>query len=219
MFSRWTQENYFKYMRKEYDFDRLLQYVVKEIDSDFVVSNPEYNNLSYHLKKIREKINRRKAKLYELISKNSQESFENTSKEYKKQAKEQLEIDYLLEQETDLIIKRSSLPSRIKVKDMPEHLKYNRLDIESKHFQNIIKMICYRSESNCSSILSEYYNRADDEKRALVKAIINSRGDIISDEEQGTLTVRIYTLPNERMNRALEKLLEILNEGVFKWQK
>ncbi len=217
MFSRWTQENYFKYMRKEYDFDRLLQYVVKEIDSDFVVSNPEYNNLSYHLKKIREKINRRKAKLYELISKNSQESFENTSKEYKKQAKEQLEIDYLLEQETDLINKRSSLPSRIKVKDMPEHLKYNRLDIESKHFQNIIKMICYRSESNCSNILSEYYNRADDEKRALVKAIINSRGDIISDEEQGTLTVRIYTLPNERMNRALEKLLEILNEGEHKY--
>ena len=213
MFSRWTQENYFKYMRSEYDFDRILQYVVKEVDSEFVVSNPEYSNISYQLKKIREKISRRKAKLLDLVNKNSKESLDNTSKEYKQQAKEQLEIEHLSEQEKELIKKRSSLPCKIKVKDMPEHLKYNRLDIESKHFQNIIKMICYRSESNCANILSEYYNRTEDEKRALVKAIINLKGDIIIDEEKGILTVSLYTLSNERMNSSLEKLLGILNEG------
>ena len=65
MFSRWTQENFFKYLRQDYDFDRLLQYAVEQIDKDFVVNNPEYNNATYKLGKIREKINRRKAVLYE----------------------------------------------------------------------------------------------------------------------------------------------------------
>jgi hypothetical protein len=31
MFARWTQENFFKYLRQDYDFDfdRLLQYAVE----------------------------------------------------------------------------------------------------------------------------------------------------------------------------------------------
>jgi len=55
MFSRWTQENFFQYMRQDYDFDRLLQYAVEQIDEDFMVVNPEYNNNAYYLKKTREK--------------------------------------------------------------------------------------------------------------------------------------------------------------------
>jgi len=77
MFSRWTQENYFKYLRQEYDFDRLLQYAVESIDNEFVVVNPEYNNLSYKIKKIREKISRRMAKLYQLEEENIKENSES----------------------------------------------------------------------------------------------------------------------------------------------
>ena len=66
MFSRWTQENFFKYMRQDYDFDRLLQYAVEQIDEDFMVVNPEYSNNEYYLKKTREKISRRRATLFKL---------------------------------------------------------------------------------------------------------------------------------------------------------
>jgi len=30
--------------------------------------------------------------------------------------------------------------------EMPEHTRYNMLKTESKHLQNIIKIICYRAE-------------------------------------------------------------------------
>lgn len=212
MFLRWTQENYFKYMRKDYDFDRVTQYLVEQVDSEFIVQNPEYNNLCYYLKKTREKISRRRAKLFELIEENLKDSLENTPKQLQKQAKEKEELEILLRKEEELIKQRSEIPSRIKIKDMPENIKYNRLHIESKHFQNIIKMICYRAESSCANTLSEYYKRGKDEKRELVKSIINSNGDLICDEENKILTVKIYSLSTPRMNNALDKLCALLNE-------
>jgi hypothetical protein len=213
MFLRWTQENYFKYMRKEYDFDRMMQYLVEQIDSDFVVSNPEYNNLTYKLKTVREKIGRKRAKLYELKSENIQGNLDGTPKSFKKQAIEKEALDALEREETALINQRNKLPSRIKIKEMPESTRYNRLHIESKHFQNIIKMICYRAESSCANVLGEFYVNHKNDKRELVKSIINSKGDILCDEENGTLTVSMYSLSSPRMNYALSKLCELLNDA------
>ena len=55
MFSRWTQENFFRYMRQDYRLDAIVQNSVDQIDKDYAVITPEYNNISYKLKKIREK--------------------------------------------------------------------------------------------------------------------------------------------------------------------
>ena len=213
MFSRWSQENYFKYMRKEYDFDRVLQYSLEAIDGNFIVLNPEYSNLSHYIKKVREKINRRKAVLHDLENKNINESMENTGMQMKRQAKVQEELDYLLKNEEELLIQRKKHPYRIKIKDMPEDIKYNKLNQESKHFQNILKMICYRAEINCANIISEYYKRSEEEKMELVKSIIKSHGDILLDETNESLTISIYSQSNPRMNYALEKLCVVLNEA------
>ena len=37
MFSRWSQENFFRYMRLEYDIDRVIQYGVDELDKNIKV--------------------------------------------------------------------------------------------------------------------------------------------------------------------------------------
>ncbi len=34
-------------MRQDYDFDRLLQYAVEQINGDFTVVNPEYSNIPH----------------------------------------------------------------------------------------------------------------------------------------------------------------------------
>ena len=65
MFARWAQENFFRYMRQEYALDKIIQYSIDEIDNDIKVVNNEYNNISYRIRKEREKLSRRKAKLYE----------------------------------------------------------------------------------------------------------------------------------------------------------
>lgn len=215
MFSRWTQENYFKYLRSNYDFDRMTQYVVQQADNNYIVANPEYSNLSYYIKKTNEKISRRKAELFDLINKNLASSLDTTKPFLKKQAKLNEEINDLNTQADNYKKQRNNIPSRIKIGEMPENIRYNRLNTESKHFQNIIKMICYRAETYCANVFAGFYGKYENEKRELVKSIINTRGDIMVDNN--TLTISLYSLANPRMNRALEMLCQLLNEANFKY--
>lgn len=212
MFSRWTQENFFKYLRQEYDFDRMAQYVIEQLDSDLKVVNPEYNNLSYKLKKLREKINRRRAKLYILYEENVDDNLDNTPKNIKKQSEAREELKMFLDQETELFGQRKKIDYKISIEDMPDDLRYTRLNIESKRFLNIIKMICYRAETSLASLFAEYYRKHNNEKRALVKSLINTNGDLIVDYKNKTLTVKLYTQANPRMNLAVSKVCNLLNQ-------
>ena len=51
-------------MRQEYSLDKIIQYGIEQIDDDFKVVNREYSNITYRIKKEREKLRRRKAQLY-----------------------------------------------------------------------------------------------------------------------------------------------------------
>jgi len=217
MFSRWTQENFFKYLRQDYDFDRLLQYAVEQIDKDFVVNNPEYNNVTYKIGKTREKISRRKAVLYELQEKNLKDDLDKANEYLKKQLKTREELKTLEDQEEGLLEKRSHIPSQIKIENMPAHVKYTKLNMESKRFQNILKMICYRAETSCANLLSNNFKKSANEKRALVKSIINSHADIIPDYQNNQLTVKIYTQAYPRLNTAIKNTIQLLNETQTKY--
>jgi|SRR5690554_6952021 len=51
MFVRWTQENFFKYVIANFDFDRMIQYGTEPVNQKLSVPNPEYNRLTYEIKK------------------------------------------------------------------------------------------------------------------------------------------------------------------------
>jgi len=86
MFSRWSQENFFKYLRENYDMDRMSYYITNEVDKELTVVNPKHSKLTYRIKKLKEKIDRRKLKLFELINENVHtEIDEKTNKNFSKQ--------------------------------------------------------------------------------------------------------------------------------------
>ena len=210
MFSRWSQENFFRYMRQDYDIDRIFQYSVEQIDENIMVVNPQYSNLSYHIKKVREKISRRNASLFNLIDENINTTIDKSN--LQKQVKLKEELNILKQQEQDMIFQRSKMNYKIKIKDMPAQSKYNKLHSESKLFLNIIKMICYRAESTFGQILAADYKKKLNETRALVKALIKTKTDIIPDYKNNTLTVKLYSLATPRDNEAVKKVCQILND-------
>jgi hypothetical protein len=65
--------------------------------------------------------------------------------------------------------------------------------------------------------LATNFKKHINEKRALVKSIINSHADIIPDYNNNQLFVKIYSQANPRMNFAIEKLVAILNETQTKY--
>ena len=86
---------------------------------------------------------------------------------------------------------------------MPPSIRYNQLDGESKHFQNINRMICYRAESAFANLLAPHYKKSMTEKRALVKKIINTPIDLYPDYEENKLYVTFYPLPPPRQGKSL----------------
>jgi len=126
-FSRWSQENFFRYMRQEYDMDKIIQYGVDELDEDILIVNREYSNLTYKLKRVREKISRRQAHLFILKEENTKAELEQSEKYLQKQLKISEELNILQEQEKELIEKRKQHPYKIPISQMPQDQRYNKL--------------------------------------------------------------------------------------------
>ena len=212
MFARWTQENFFRYLRQEYDLDRIVQYGVEELDQTIKVVNREYSNLTQQLKKNREKVARRQAQLFMLTQENTKTPLEKTSQNSLQQFKLHEEIEGLKKQEEILINKRKQQPYKIAIGEMSQSNRYNKLKTESKHLQNIIKMICYRAETAFANLLAIHYKKKTNEIKAFVKSIIFTKADIMPNYTNNTLTIVLYTLATNRDNMAIENISQILND-------
>jgi hypothetical protein len=214
MFARWAQENFFSYMRQDYALDKIIQYSIDELDGELKVVNPEYNKVDYKIKKAREKLSRRKAKLYEHNQKNP--LTEEDEKENRKWLKKNLELvadrSFVEKEIETLVNQRAEISYKIPLEQMPESKRYNQLDQESKKLQNTIKIICYRAETALAGLLSPYYKRADQEIRTLIKSIINASVDMEVDSENTELRITLYPLSNLRSNEAVSKICEKINE-------
>jgi prepilin-type processing-associated H-X9-DG protein len=212
MFARWSQENFLRYMRQEFDIDKIFQYGVNELSKDIMVVNREYSNLTNKLKHIREKISRRKARCFEFKVENINSDLDETGKFFKKLMVLKNEIEELKNEEEKIIELRKQQAYKISIGQMPEETRYNTLKTESKHLQNIIKIICYRAETSLANQLAIHYKKAINEVRALVKSIIFARADIAPDYNQNTLTITLYSLATPRDNEAAAEICKTLNE-------
>ena len=60
--------------------------------------------------------------------------------------------------------------------------------------------------------MASCYSKNRDEIRALVKSVIFSKADLIPDEVNKTLTVKLYSLVTKKDNLAVQKACELLND-------
>ena len=209
MFGRWSQENFFRYLTIDYDFDKMIEFGTEEISPDKEVVNPEYRKLTHRIKKEREKLQRIKARLFELAEQAMEETLEETPSLSLKQT-DALEKAGLYQHEVDKLIReRKTKPPRIKLAQMGSDRRYNKLKPESKMLMNIIKMICYRAETAVANLIDDNFMN---EKRMLVKQIINTSADLLPDQKNKTLTVRLHSLSAPRFNAQAAKLAELLNQ-------
>jgi hypothetical protein len=211
MFGRWSQENFFRYMIADYDFDKMIEFGIETVDQTKEIVNPVYSKWSNKIKKQKEKINRQKAQFQNLIEQMIDADLDAIPKLEQKQAAVNEKIEELVKDQLDFEAQRTKVKPRITLKEMPDETRYNRLKTESKMFINNIKMISYRAETSVANILAEYLND-DKEKRMLVKQIINNNVDIYPDYENQTLTITLHSLSAPRFNAAAQKLAKLLTD-------
>jgi hypothetical protein len=213
MFSRWSQENFFKYMIANFDFDKMMEYGTEELrDKTVKIPNPIYNQLSYQIRKKREKKARLEAKIYQKIDPENTHTIENLQKVITMEETTIEQINTFIEEINRFTAERKTVPSRISIEQLPPEKQYNRLKQESKKLKNIILMLAYRSESALYSLLSGCYANANKDGRQLLKEIFTGDADFIPDYQKYTLTIRLHSLSTPRANKTAKKLCDILNQ-------
>jgi hypothetical protein len=209
LMARWSQENFFKYMREHYGLDALAEYGTETIPAAVTVLNPVWRNLDREVRK----------KLAELKSyRQSQQSvpLEETLSEpvmrhyEQRQGQLQEEIESHERQLETLRKQRKATPHRIRVQDLPEEDRFTRLRVERKHFTDTIKMIAYRAETSMASILREKLARCDD-ARALLRQIYDTEVDLLPDEQAKTLTASLHHLTQAAHDEVVRHLCDELN--------
>ena len=211
MFERWTQENFFRYMRQHFSLDALVTYAVEPADPERTVPNPQRKALAKALAKSQ-------AALKELEQRYGAQALTNAEAQRPtmrgfKIANAELgqRIRTQQEQTQQLKARLTALPKRVAVKDVVDGAEIVRLAPEAKHLTDSIKMLAYRAETALARLLADHYARTEDEGRALIREMLLSDADIVPYPEQQRLVVRLHSLANPRSNAALAKLCETLN--------
>lgn len=212
MFSRWTQENFFKYMISDFDFDRMIEYGTEAVNQKKTIPNPEYKTLTYQIKKAREKKSRLQASIFQKMENINKTGMENLGSTIIKSTLLIEKINGYNNEINLLLEKRANQPSRISIAEMPEEKRYNKLITESKKLKNAVIMVAYRAESALYNIMSEFYKSNEKEGRVILKEVFTSDADMIPDYENQKLTVRLHSLSTPRANEAVKELCAFLNQ-------
>ena len=210
LFARWSQENFFRYMREHFSLDRLIEYGTELIPDAISVVNPAWRTFDSQIRSKTGQRYRRAAQFGALaLSEDPSDSQVQGFQQRKGQMREEiqaldLEIDNLKQQ-------RKKTEHHIPVKSLPEEDRFTRLRTERKHFIDTLKMIAYRAETSMASLLREHMARGGDDARALLRQIFQTEADLTPDLAANTLTVRLHHLTQAAHDQAIEQMLADLN--------
>jgi Transposase protein len=211
MFERWTQENFFRYMRQHFALDALVNYAVEPADPKRSVPNPKRKALAKELSASR-------AVLKELEGAYGQQARANpeaqrpTMRGFKIAQAELSRQLRAREAKCEQLRERlAALPERVPLNTVLDEAEIVRLAPEAKHFTDTIKMLAFRAETALVRCLTQNGVRTEDDGRALVREMLLSSADIVPQAQEHRLLVRLHSLANPRHNNALAKLCATLN--------
>jgi hypothetical protein len=209
MFARWSQENFFRYMRQSYNLDSLVDYRTAPIPETTKVVNPAYRILDGRVRKTVASLSRKKA---EFGAMNLEGEIEAKKVEAFTQRKSGLreDIEHLTIEAEALKALRKETKRHVTYDELPKEARFDRLSTQSKHLIDTIKMVAYRAETAMAQILRQKMTRHDD-ARSLLRAIYNTEVDINPDLQANTLTIRLHPLANNSSDQAVRHLCEQLN--------
>jgi hypothetical protein len=214
LFSRWSQENFFRYMMEHFAIDALNEYRTEAIPgTNRPVVNPAWRELDRQQRSIKGKLTQRQARFAALTLHPQAEASEIQKWERQKaDLREQIEP---LENALNVVKEQmKSTPKHLTWDDLPDDQKFERLAPSRKRLTDTVKLVAYRAETALATIVREKLSHAD-EARSLIRDLFRSDADILPNQAEGVLTVRLHTLANPRSNRAIQHLLDHLNEAEF----
>ena len=211
IFSRWCQENFFRYMMEHFALDRLAEYGSEPLPGTSKVINPAWRKLSNEKQSVRTKLTYRQARFAECALQEDNEDAQAHDVWLEKKAcllEEVRQYEVLM---AELKAKIKNTPRHIEWKDLPEPEKFNRLLPGRKRLLDTVRMIAYRAETAMIPMLiGETLDSP--QARTVLQTLFASEADIHPDPARGQLIVRVHRASCPVADRHREKLFAILNE-------
>jgi len=208
MFSRWQQENFFRYMRHEFALDHLCTHEVEPADPKRLVVPPQRAALQKKLKAAR-------AARASLVQ-SSLELVPGRKVRVGKKTVDEEELDELLRKRDveveQLVTSIEGLPKQVSLDTVLAPDKIVQLERERKVLVDAIKLTAYRAESRLARFVEPFFARYDDEARKLLKSAFQATADILPDKRRRRLTIRFHGLASPRATRALADLCALVSE-------
>jgi transposase-like protein len=194
MFSRWRQENFFRYLRAHYALDGLDSYTSTDDQPDREVPNPAKRTAGRELAAAR-------ARLADAEATEGRATLAGGRPTADIAAIKDA-FDAARAHMAELEAAYKAIPARVPL--ATTHPGARRLDPERKRIHDAIRMATYNSESRTARLLAPHYARAEDEARSLLREIYHAPADLEVIDHQ--LHVRINPLSAPRRTRALAAL-------------
>jgi len=217
MFSRWCQENFFKYMIQHFGIDLLNEYGIESFPDTEKVINPTWRDLDRSRNSLQNKLRYRKARFAEMTM---HPQSEDEHEKYHTWVQKKSELLEEIEQyEHQLVGFKSDIKNTdkyIKWSELEEKDKFYRLIPGRKRLMDTIKMIAYRAETAMTGLLIDQTVDSAAARRLLQDLFVTD-ADILPEPEKNLLRVRVHSASRPAANRSLAKLFDRLNEADIRY--
>jgi hypothetical protein len=189
MFTRWGQENYFKYERTHRSLDLLGSYRFEPVPDDAMVPNPVHRELG---RRVREA----QARLRTLEAAPDNPGHPG-------------QLGWWTRRIARLKALRRATPRRVRVGDLPQGERPEEPEPERKLFCDVLTTSAQRIETRLLGLVSRHYKSSYKDGRQLLRQILNDTGDFAL--EGHLLTVTLNPLASPHQTAALAALCTELN--------
>ena len=198
--SRWTQENFFKYMHAEFGLDTLPEHALADVEADERVVNPLWRWLERALQRLRGKAGHLHRKLAAARDARSEKAL-----------KLQAEVAAVEQQIRGLELARSDVQQHVRAGDLSPEERLQALPAPLRNLLDTLRMIAYRAETAMAGAVAPELSRPEN-VRPLLQALFRSDASLLPDPAAGTLTVRLLHQASRGQDAALAALLKELNK-------
>ena len=200
MFSRWSQENFFKYLREQFNLDSLPTHDLEPLDPDAQVVNPVRRALEKTIRRVRSRL----AAVRNRLVPAQQEPDPDTANRLAADANAVAgELDELQQQRVDT-------PTHVRAGDLSEQDKLHALPVAGRLFMDVVRMIAYRAETRMMAPVIGAQGKKPNARR-LLRALLTSDANIIPEPAHDILRIQLLGLGSDACDRMLAPLIEELN--------
>ena len=207
MFSRWRQENYFRYAREHYALDALDEYAATPDDGERSVPNPKRKQLDARLSAAKRELACAEAELGAITHDTPSRTPGGLERLKRRQHALTTRISSLRKRIRTLEHERKAVPARAPLASLKPDAK--QLATQRKLLTHAVRMSAYNAESALARLLAPHYARAKDEARDVIREAISSSGSVRVTKTH--LHVTLNPLSTPRRTRAIASLCDELN--------